>query len=105
MNLVFETLRRVADGTAAAWGTSELENSVVMTGFGDSSVTFDVAVWTHQPWRYRVAVSELHEAVWWGLKESGVAIAFPQLDLHLDQDVTEALRGMARGLTGPRSAE
>jgi small-conductance mechanosensitive channel len=29
--------------------------------------------------------AQLNEAIWWGLKEAGIAIAFPQLDVHFDK--------------------
>ncbi len=94
MQTVFETLKHVARVCAEGWKTGDMEQSVVMTGFGDNSVNFDVAVWTHDPWRYRQAISDLHDAVWWALKEQDVAIAFPQLDVHLDDQVIEALKGL-----------
>jgi len=33
----------------------------------------------------------LNEAEWWPLKDNGITIAYPQLDLHLDQNVVGAL--------------
>jgi small-conductance mechanosensitive channel len=35
--------------------------------------------------------SELREAVCWGLREAGMTIAFPQLDVHFDAPVLDAL--------------
>lgn len=52
--------------------------------FGDSSVNFDVSVWTNDPWVSRVNRSHLNFAVWHALKAAGITIAFPQMDVHLD---------------------
>jgi small-conductance mechanosensitive channel len=29
--------------------------------------------------------SHLNEAVWWALKDAGIEISFPQLDVHFDK--------------------
>ena len=60
---------------------------VLLTDFGSSSVNYQVFVWTENPWNRRVIKSQLNEAVWWGLKNAGIVIAFPQLDVHLDKPV------------------
>ena len=51
--------------------------------FGDSSIVFDVSLWVDDPWLKMGARSKLNVAVWRGLKEAGITIAFPQLDLHI----------------------
>ncbi len=66
---------------------------VQMTGFGDSSVNFAVRVWIRDPWEQRNRQSDLYETLWWALKDAGVVIAFPQLDVHFDPPVAE---GFAR---------
>jgi small-conductance mechanosensitive channel len=58
---------------------------VLLTDFGDSSVNYQVFIWTEDPWNTRFIKSRLNEAVWWGLKEAGIEIAFPQLDVHFDK--------------------
>lgn len=54
------------------------------SGFGDSSLDFELAVWTSEmsskPRRFR---SELYYAIEKKLRENGVEIPFPQRDLHL----------------------
>jgi small-conductance mechanosensitive channel len=35
--------------------------------------------------------ADLREAVWWALKDKGILIAYPQLDVHLDQQVVDAV--------------
>jgi len=90
MALVKETLLKVAD--SQSWRYPEKPPVVFLIEFGDSSVNFEVSVWIDDPWKMRKAKSDLNEAIWWALKEAGVVIAFPQLDLHLDPEVTAALR-------------
>lgn len=70
---------------------------VLMTGFGSSSVDFEVSVWIDNAWNTRQARSRLHEAVWWALKDAGVVIAFPQVDVHLDPPVVDSLQALGRG--------
>lgn len=67
---------------------------ILLNEFGDSSVNFDVSVWVDDPWLTRLARSKLHESIWWALKDAGVTIAFPQVDVHLDPPVMDALRSM-----------
>jgi small-conductance mechanosensitive channel len=64
--------------------------SVILNDFGDSSVNYNIFVYIESPWDRRVIKSHLNEALWWGLKEAGIEIAFPQLDVHFDKsaDVT-----------------
>ena len=58
---------------------------VMLNDFGGSAVNYNIYVYIENPWKRRMAMSQLNEAVWWGLKEAGIEIAFPQLDVHLDQ--------------------
>jgi small-conductance mechanosensitive channel len=55
-----------------------------MIEFGDSSVVWEVSVWASDPWRAPLTRSDLNKAVWWGLKDAGISIAFPQMDVHFD---------------------
>jgi small-conductance mechanosensitive channel len=66
------------------WRSTAKEPVVMLKGFGGSSVDFQVSVWTEDPWRLPQELSALHEAIWWALKDAGIVIAFPQLDVHLD---------------------
>ena len=58
--------------------------SVFFSGFGDSALQFELAVWTtemtFQPRRFR---SELYFAIEEKLRENQIEIPFPQRDLHL----------------------
>jgi small-conductance mechanosensitive channel len=94
MALVRRTLERVA--SEMPWRVREKEPLVLMAEFGDSAVVFEVSVWIDDPWRTRRAKSDLNEAVWWAFKEAGIVIAFPQMDVHFDQPVVDAL-GAHRG--------
>lgn len=65
---------------------------VLLTGFGDNSVNFELHVWIDDPWGERRARSALLFAIWEELKKAHVTIAFPQLDVHFDTEVMEGLR-------------
>ena len=93
MKRVKAALQEVANDLTKKWGVEDETPLVVMTGFGDNSVNFEIGVWMNNPWEHRKAVSELHEAVWSKFKDLDIAIAFPQLDVHLDERVVEALAG------------
>jgi small-conductance mechanosensitive channel len=63
---------------------TEKPPEVFFSGFGDSSLNFELAVWTAEmtfkPRRFR---SELYYAIEKKLRENGIEIPFPQRDLHL----------------------
>jgi small-conductance mechanosensitive channel len=82
----------MADGIE--WRSKENDPAVFMREFGASSVNFMVAVFTENPWNLRQQRSALNEAIWWALKDAGITIAFPQLDVHFDPTVAEALAGL-----------
>jgi small conductance mechanosensitive channel len=66
-------------------------HAVVLVGFGDSSVDWEVRV--HCDWRDRLAVRErVHTAIWDALAEAKITIPFPQRDVHLDLLGGEPLR-------------
>jgi len=92
-------VRRVLQETAEGveWRTRDYEPVILMREFGSSSVNFVVSVFTENPWNLRQQRSALNEAIWWALKDAGITIAFPQLDVHLDSALTQALarRGSA----------
>jgi potassium efflux system protein len=73
------------------WRLREPEPQVLMLEFGDSSVSFEIAVWSDDPWKARAAVSDLNEAIWSAFKEHGITIAYPQLDVHFDPPVGKGL--------------
>jgi small-conductance mechanosensitive channel len=65
------------------WKSAKQRPLVQLLDFGDSSVVFRVMVWIEDPWISGRRRSELNEAIWWALKDAGIVIAFPQLDVHI----------------------
>ena len=62
----------------------EPEPDVIFTGFGQSSLDFDLRVWTaNQVSTPRVIASQLYFEIFAALKREGVEIPFPQRDLHV----------------------
>jgi len=59
---------------------------VFMANFGESSVDFEVTLWTEHPWRSPWDRSRLREAIWTALKQANITIAYPQLDVHFDRE-------------------
>lgn len=72
--------------------------AIQLVGFGSSSVDFDVSVWIHSPWDKMRVRSNLSLAVWDALKEDGITIAFPQIDVHLDREVVQAIAEPVRNV-------
>jgi small-conductance mechanosensitive channel len=93
MALVRSTLEKAA--REIPWRDATHEPVILMTGFGSSSVDWEVSVWIDEPWKERRFRSRLHETIWWALREAGVVIAFPQVDVHLDSPVMESLQRLA----------
>lgn len=76
--------RVVFDAAASLPGRIESrEPRVLLTEFADSSVNFEVSVWTQDPWRSRVSISELNNAIWRALRAARITIPFPQRDMHI----------------------
>jgi small-conductance mechanosensitive channel len=94
MALVKQTLETAAK--EVPWRSQKREPVVMLTEFADSSVNFEVSVWIESPWEQRKFGAELNEAIWWALKDAGITIAYPQLDVHFDRPVEESLRAMTR---------
>ncbi len=94
LRLVRETLEQVA--AAADFRDASQTPQVLLLDFGSSSVDYEVAVFTHDPWFARVNMSRLREAIWWAFKERDIVIAFPQVDVHFDAPVHAALERLPR---------
>ncbi len=90
LKLVRERLE--ATVLALPWTSKTKAPIVLLHDFGASSVDFEVSVWIDDPWQARRSASNLREAIWWTFKESGITIAFPQMDVHFDEDFTAAVR-------------
>jgi len=78
---------------------------VWFSGFGDSSLDFQLLVWTDHFTDWRAVRSELRVAINRAIVDAGIQIPFPQRDLHL-RSVDEGLLGRVRGAgagAGPES--
>lgn len=64
---------------------------VRLMGFGSSSVDWMVSVWTRDPWERPNHYDDIYQASWDALLDAGITIAYPQLDVHLDTRVVEAM--------------
>ncbi len=66
------------------------EPTVFFNGFGESSLDFELAVWSeemsYRPRRFR---SDLNFAIERGLREAGIEIPFPQRDVHVRSNVSD----------------
>lgn len=78
------TLEAVCEGLG--WKSAQKQPLIQLLDFGDSSVVYQVLVWIEDPWVSGRLRSELNEAIWWALKDAGIVIAFPQLDVHIAKD-------------------
>jgi small-conductance mechanosensitive channel len=95
MGLVRQVLEKLAG--ELEWRSQQHPPRVQLIDFGSSSVDFEISVWIDSPWSRQQRRNDLNEAVWWSLKEAGITIAFPQLDVHFDPRVIESLE------SGPRA--
>lgn len=89
MKAVREVLEQITG--AIPWRAPEHKPRIFLTGFGDSSVNFRVLVATEDPWKARQLSSDLHERIWWALKQADIVIAFPQLDVHFDPLINDSV--------------
>lgn len=71
---------------------SKLENvlenpevTVYFTNFGESSLDFQVSVWTDNALKKKVIESEARYAIWKALQENNIEIPFPQVDVHFKE--------------------
>ena len=93
MALVRKTLEQAV--ASLNWRVTNMEPRIILQQFGTSSVDWEVSVWIDHPWRRQVRLGELNEAIWWALKDAGITIAFPQVDVHFDPPVTDSMTRLA----------
>ena len=94
MRAVRDCLSRAA---RSVQGRVEDRDPVIhLTDFGDSTVDWQISIWSNNAWTAPGLASDLREAIWWGLKEDGIEIAFPQIDVHFDSVVEEAVTHLPR---------
>ncbi len=65
--------------------------SPIFTGFGDSSLDFELRIWIGDIQKRLKIKSELNQAIDQAFRDAGVEIPFPQRDLHL-RSLDEAIR-------------
>lgn len=78
-----EVLERAA--AALSWREPSHKPVVLLTDFGASSIDFEVSVWTSDVWALRRGQSDLRKALWRALRDAGIAIPFPQVDVHFPE--------------------
>jgi small-conductance mechanosensitive channel len=71
------------------------EPRVLLLSFGASSLDYEVSVWIDDPWNHRIMASKLRENIAQGLKNAGIVIAFPQMDVHFDAPVAKGLSALS----------
>jgi len=80
----------IAAGKENPHTLSDPEPSVFLEKFGDSSIEFELVVWSsemsYRPRRYR---SDLNFAIEQKLREAEIELAFPQRDLHIRSGVLQ----------------
>lgn len=94
MKHVMDVLQTMAD--ALSWRIPERSPVVFLTEFGSSSVNFEVSVWINDPWQAPRFRSDLMKSIWFALQDADITIAFPQIDVHFDAPVDEALSRLPR---------
>ena len=90
MRQVRETLQQV--GQQLQWRIQQRPPLVLLLEFADSSVVWELSVWSDEPWMARQHRSQILEATWFAFQQQHITIAFPQVDIHLDPPVIQALR-------------
>lgn len=89
MRQVRAALERIAEATQES---PDLPKPIVLLlDFGSSCVDWEVSIWTKDPWKQRPVASKLREAIWDGFARHGIRMAFPQVDVHADERLLQAL--------------
>ena len=81
VELVTETLLEVARVQPGVLESPEPE--VRFIEFGDSSLNFELLVWSDEPTNYHRLRSKLNYAIDAAFRDKGVEIPFPQRDVHV----------------------
>ena len=67
------------------------EINIYFTDFGESSLDFQVSVWTDNALKKKIIESDVRYAIWKSLKENNIEIPFPQLDVHMKEEKTKEI--------------
>jgi len=89
LDLVRKTLEQTIN--ELEWRSQAKDPVLFLDEFGSSSVNYSVCAWIDDANDSRGRKSDLHEVVWRALKDNGITIAYPQMDLHLDHEVVKAI--------------
>ena len=89
LKLVREVLEQTID--KLEWRSNVKNPVLYLEEFGDFSVNYVIKLWINEARESRKRKSELLEAIWWALKDRDITIAYPQMDLHLDQKVLDVM--------------
>ena len=81
---VREVLTQTAD--ALDWRDRSFAPRVLLVDFADSAVLYEVSVWTREPWDAPIRAQDVREAIFQAFRETGITIAFPQMDVHIKTD-------------------
>lgn len=80
------------------------EPRVLMMGFGESAINFEIRLWIKDPEEGVSAVrSDVYKELWRLFRENGVAVPFPQRDLKLRDSA--ALRALLTALSKEQSSD
>lgn len=63
--------------------SEQISPRVLIEGFSERGVCFDVSIWMTDPWALPTFQSDLYETVWWALHENDMKVAHPQLDISV----------------------
>jgi len=85
VELVRETLLEV--GSTQPDVLKDPEPRVLFREFGESSLNFDLLVWTDKPLNQFIIRSDLNFAIVEAFRRKGVEIPFPQRDLHVRSSI------------------
>jgi potassium-dependent mechanosensitive channel len=95
-------VREVLEKTTAdvPWRDRNYPPRVLLMNFGSSAVEYETSAWMHEPFNYRIASSDLREAIWVAFKRANIVISYPQVDVHFPQSVAQNLFGTSSGVPG-----
>ena len=101
LDTVLEILLRVAKEQPDVMDDPPV--SAIFTGFGESSLDFELRVWINDISKRLKVKSELGLAVDRYFREAGISIPFPQRDLHL-HSIESDLKGLFKATFGDEEA-
>jgi len=94
---VFETLMKCAKENPNV--KEKPEPQVLFRKFGESSLDFELRVWTSDVDNRLTLLSDLHREIDQKFREADIVIAFPQQDVHLDGTKPVEIRVVSEKLT------